>query len=68
MAMQIKYQLGQMVYLSTDVEQMQRMIVAINIYIDGSVMYQLVCGTEHTTHYEVEITEEKNVLMGLTEN
>lgn len=68
MAMQMKYDTGQMVYLMTDVEQLARMIVAITTYIDGSVMYHLVCGTEHTTHYEVEITEEKNILMGITEN
>jgi hypothetical protein len=56
-----KYELGQIVYLKTDVEQFQRIVTMIKACADGGLYYQLSFGKECSDHYEVEITDEKNV-------
>lgn len=57
-----KFELGQIVYLKTDAEQIQRMVTQVTITVAG-LRYCLSAGTNDTWHYEVEISEEKNVLI-----
>ncbi len=57
----IKFEIGQIVYLKTDVEQNERMITAISLKPDG-ILYCLSCGTSETYHSDIEICEEINVI------
>ena len=63
--MKSKYQIGQAVYLVTDKEQHKRMIIGITIRQTG-VMYDLAFGSTSTWHYEIEVSEEEDVLTKTT--
>lgn len=53
-----KYNIGDIVYLKTDPDQIERMITAIQLNANG-IIYRLVCGTTETWHYDIEINVEK---------
>lgn len=59
-----KYNIGQTVYLKTDLEQSPRMITKI-VIIPNSLFYVLNDGITMSEHYEVEISEEKNALINI---
>jgi len=61
----LKYEIGQTVYLITDKEQTKRVITGITIRPTG-VIYDLAAGTANSWHYEMEITNEENVLVKVT--
>ena len=54
-----KFKLGEMVYLRTDPDQFTRIIVAIQITVDGGMLYKLAIGMNEQWHYEVELTRDK---------
>ena len=56
-----KYQLGDIVYLTTDPEQSGRIVVEI-VVTKGDVMYRVSLGTTTTIHYEFELSAEVNIL------
>ena len=60
-----KYNLGQMVYLYTDPDQLPRMIIGIKIDISRSLLYKICCGTSETWHFEAEISSNKNIDIAL---
>jgi hypothetical protein len=55
-----KFKLQQCVFLITDSEQLTRIITAIQISNDNSLLYRLACGTNDSWHFEFEIAESKN--------
>lgn len=57
-----KFTIGQMVYLKTDPEQPQRMVTGFVIR-KNIILYELCSGTVDTTHYDFEISVEKDVLI-----
>ena len=57
-----KYNIGQLVYLETDVDQKQRVVVGL-IITKNEIRYELSCGIESTWHYTFEISLEINVLI-----
>lgn len=57
-----KFQLGDIVYLKTDSDQKRRMVGKISVSQMG-LIYLLMCGTDATEHYEIEITNEKEILV-----
>lgn len=57
----MKLQLGQIVYLITDTEQLDRMVTAI-CERDNGVQYELSCGSHISWHYRIEISTECDVL------
>ena len=57
-----KYNFGDIVYLSTDVDQHPRIVTRIVISLNG-IIYELSCGTFVSSHYEIEMTTEKNTLL-----
>lgn len=61
------YNLGQIVYLVTDSEQLPRMVTCIKFSLDGGIMYTLTNGTQDTDHYQSEIMQERNmeIFLGL---
>lgn len=56
-----KFNIGDLVYLKTDNDQSQRMIVSISVR-KRDLLYELSFGSVSSWHYEFEITEEKDVL------
>ena len=65
MEISTKFDLEQSVYLITDKEQQKRMVIGMSIRSNG-VMYDLAFGSSSTWHYEIEISEEENVLTKIT--
>jgi len=61
MRIDIKYDLGECVYLKTDSDQLQRMIIQVCIRPDG-ILYELNCGSSGSFHYEIEFTKERDIL------
>jgi len=62
--MKNKYNLGEIVYLVTDIDQLPRMVTKICFSGQG-VTYQLCQGTNVDVHYEMEISTEKNTMLSL---
>jgi len=62
MVIETEYDIGQTVYLKTDIHQVPRIVYGY--YVDKtSILYRLMCGTDSSTHYDFEISETKNVLV-----
>lgn len=59
-----EFGIGEIVYLKTDLEQLERLITCVNFRPSG-VLYTLQQGTNETIHYEIEITNLKDVLKTL---
>jgi hypothetical protein len=57
-----KFKLGQKVYLTTDTEQVERVITGIVYQPTNSFRYGLAQGTSETYHFDIEISAEKDVL------
>ena len=53
-----KYNIGETVYLKTDPEQLERLVIAITINPHG-LIYKLSCGNTFNDFYDVEISREK---------
>ena len=60
-----KYDNGQIVFLVTDTEQLERMVTAIQVTESTSVSYQLSCGSTASWHYECEIATDKDILKAI---
>jgi len=65
MLIDTKFKLGDTVYLQTDIEQQKRLVTGINIR-PGGLVYLLNCGVTESYHYDLEISEEVNVLITST--
>jgi hypothetical protein len=50
-----KYNIGDIVYLVTDPDQNERMVIGINIR-QGAILYLLAFGPIESFHYEIEIS------------
>jgi hypothetical protein len=61
MKQKINFQIEQLVFLKTDPEQNERIIVGITIS-KFDVSYTLAFGTEISDHYDFEITSDKDTL------
>lgn len=61
-----KYEFGQEVYLKTDVDQKIRLVTGLLVRPNGSMSYELSCGTECRWHYDFEISTVKDVLKTTT--
>lgn len=59
-----KFELGQCVYLKTDPEQRERMVIQIAVGGNNdNIRYCIISGTADTWHYDIELTVEKNILV-----
>lgn len=56
------YEIGDTVYLKTDNDQMPRIVFCFRVY-KNDMLYELVCGTVTSAHYDFEISDKKNVLI-----
>lgn len=54
-----KYEIGEIVFLKTDLEQLPRIVTCVKVFAQGELTYELSQGAGITQHYEFEITKEK---------
>jgi hypothetical protein len=57
-----EFQIGQIVFLKTDVEQFARMVTGITIRPNNSVTYYLSFGETESKHFAIEIYSDKDIL------
>ena len=57
-----KYNIGELVYLVTDIDQDLRIITAIKIEAN-SIMYEVSCGASSCIANDYEISKEKNLIL-----
>jgi len=50
------------VYLVTDTEQSERIVVSISIHPNNLIMYSLMCGVETSDHYEFELSDKVDIM------
>lgn len=62
MVFENKYEFGQIVYLKTDCDQVQRIVTKFEVEPNG-LLYQLSQGKDCSWHYEFEISETQNVAL-----
>lgn len=62
MVIENKFEVGDIVYLKTDTEQCDRLVTGLIIRPIG-ILYYLSLGPSETLHYEMEITDDKNVMV-----
>lgn len=58
-----KYQIGQIVYLKTDDQQLNRMVLAVQVRANNQIVYTLASGADESFHFEMEISTDKNILI-----
>ena len=58
----MKFKIGYYVYLKTDIDQYKRLVTGYTVR-PNVVIYNLGLGSEETTHYELEISDEIDVLL-----
>lgn len=58
---ELDYDIGDLVYLKTDVDGLERLIISITLLPGNLAVYTLSCGDEESEHYAIEIMEKKPV-------
>jgi hypothetical protein len=66
MKINTEFDLGEEVYISTDLDQYRRIITGIEIS-PGGIQYRLSVGMEFSWHYDVEISRDRDIMI-LTSN
>lgn len=56
-----RFEIGQIVYLTTDKEQLPRLITGIKVCKEGELLYEIMQSTLQSLHYEFELSAEKNI-------
>lgn len=57
------FNIGDKVYLKTDLNQIPRIIVAITLQAGGSIVYTLIAEAEQSYHHEIELQTERDVIL-----
>jgi len=55
------YNFSDEVYLSTDPEQYKRLVTGV-YFRPGGVVYEVMCGTEASEHYEFELSPKPDMV------
>ena len=58
----INFNIGDYVYLKTDIDQYKRLVTGYTVRSHG-IIYFLSLGEEESTHYELEISDEIDILL-----
>lgn len=62
----VEYEQGEIVYLRTDNEQLPRIIMGYRVQnMSSTILYDLMCGTLQSCHYELELTRERSLINAL---
>lgn len=59
------FNIGQEVYLRTDKDQLMRLVLAIQVK-NGTLLYELGCGSSTSWHDDFEISTQADVLLTST--
>jgi len=65
MVINTKYELGDIVYLKTDSDQLERIVTGFSIKLN-SICYNLNQATTESWHWDFEITRDRDVLKTTT--
>ena len=60
-----QFGLGDIVYLKTDPEQLERMVTEVCFKGSGSVVYNLNVGATESYHYDMELSSKKDLMKQL---
>ena len=66
LVVKIKFEIGSVVYLTTDTEQRVRIICSVRVYGDGDVTYEVACGTMKSEHFWFELSTDKDYILSTT--
>lgn len=55
-----KFNLNEIVYLTTDLDQKARLVISLQISTNG-ILYLLSLGAESSWHYDIEISKDRNM-------
>lgn len=58
MVIDVKFKIGDTVYLHTDNDQEKRIVTGFKIRATG-IIYLLACGADESPHYDFEISSDK---------
>lgn len=58
-----KYEIGDIVYLKTDADQLARIVTSIQVFKVGELIYKLACGINESPHYDFEISKEPDLVI-----
>lgn len=61
-----KYNLGEVLYLVTDRDQLKRIVTGIVYCPDNSILYEVINGTLASKHYDFELSRELDTIMKTT--
>lgn len=53
-----EFEIGQIVFLKTDKDQEPRIIISIEVFAAGELLYSLKCGIATSSHYGFEMSNE----------
>lgn len=62
MIIENKFNIGGIVYLKTDADRSERIVVAIQVTA-YTALYKVACGFTETLHYDFELSYEKNFVL-----
>ena len=62
MTIKNKFNIGDIVYLKTDIEQHPRMVIGINVR-PTAIIYVVTFGTIGSDHYEMELSSTRDTLV-----
>lgn len=62
---QTEFEIGEIVYLRTDQEQLGRIVMGYRLQNKDTLLYDLMCGTLQSCHYELELTRERSLINAL---
>ena len=62
----IKFRIGQVVYLKTDGQQQERLVTGINLRPQKSVTYCLALEDKESWHYSLEINSDRDIVKATT--
>lgn len=66
MKVESNYEIGEVVYLKTDKEQLPRIVTGFLVRKQITVYYLVHSDSQESPHYEYEFTREENTLIKLT--
>lgn len=64
MILENKFDIGQIVYITTDADQLPRLIIQLKITPSG-IIYVCQHGTSGSEHYDIELSSDKNLVSAI---
>jgi hypothetical protein len=58
-----EFNIGDIVYFKTDVEQLPRIVTQITICGNGSILYGCSYSELQSSHYAIELSKEKDIVL-----